>query len=86
MLDTGYFTVGAEAYVQLFGDLGVGATPEDEGEDLLVFGGEPGLVGGLLQASRGLFLVARGQEPDAPPARVRSTASRSSSPEKPLCR
>ena len=56
----------AEAYVQHFGDLGVGATPEDEGEALLVFGREPGLVGGLLQASRGLFLVARGQESDAP--------------------
>ncbi len=65
-LDTWFFTVGVEAYVQLFGDLSVGATPEDEGEDLLVFGGEPGLVRGLLQASRGHFLVARGQEPDAP--------------------
>ena len=66
MLDTWFFTAGAEAYVQHFGDLGVGATPEDEGEALLVFGREPGLVGGLLQASRGLFLVARGQESDAP--------------------
>jgi hypothetical protein len=66
MLDTWFFTASVEAYVQLFGDLGVGATPEDEGEDLLVFEGEPSPVGGLLQASRGLFLVARGQEPDAP--------------------
>ena len=83
ILDTWFFTASVEAYVQLFGDLGVGATPEDEGEDLLVFGGEPGGVGGLLRASRGSFSLPAGKSQTRLPARVRSTASRSSSPEMP---
>jgi hypothetical protein len=56
---------GIEAYVEFFGDLGVGATLEDEGEDLFLFGRQPGLTGSLPETYRGLFFVPCGQEPDA---------------------
>jgi len=43
---------GVEADVEFRGDLRVGAALEDESEDLLFLGGEPGLSGGLLYSSR----------------------------------
>jgi hypothetical protein len=43
---------GVEAYVELFGDLGVGATLEDESEDLFLFGRQPDLTGALPETPR----------------------------------
>src|SRR5215210_4734347 len=48
---------GAEAYVELLGELGVGTTLETEGEDLFLFGRQPGLTGSLPETYRGLFFV-----------------------------
>ena len=57
---------GVEAYVKLLRELGAGATPEAEGEDLFLFGRRPGLTGALSETSRGLFFVPCEKEPDAP--------------------
>ena len=56
---------GTEAYGELLGELGVGATRETEGEDLFIFGRQAGLTGSLPETYRGLFFVPCGQEPDA---------------------
>jgi hypothetical protein len=57
---------GAEASVELFGELGVGARLETEGEDLFLFEHQPSLNRALPETSRGLFFVPCGQEPGAP--------------------
>jgi hypothetical protein len=57
---------GVEAYVELLRELGAGTTSETEGEDLFLFGRQPGLTGALPETARGLFFVPREQEPDAP--------------------
>ena len=86
ILYTWFSTAGVEAYAQHLGDLGLVRRLKTRAKTSLSLGVSRASSEVFSRRAAASFSLPAGRSQTRPPARVRSTASRSSSPEMPLCR